>query len=232
MGAKEYSADPKAPNFLKKVKPELRQSTKAWALGFAYGMSEFKLAKMLKIEPEEAAIYKKKYFAAFGNLLKYHKKCEFTLGVKGGVSNIMGRLRRAELVPMLYKQGLRSFSYNDIRKNYARISKLVPDMELGEIASACSNEIRNSYNFPIQSLAASVVNHACINFQNRARSLGLQARLCCQEHDQITVLCPKNEVEVVSKLLKEAMENNIAANKVWVPMKADPVVVSRWSEAK
>jgi len=62
---KDASADKKAPNFLKKKYPNVRQNAKAYALGIRYGMKEFKLAKSLDISEEKAADIIKNYFKAF-----------------------------------------------------------------------------------------------------------------------------------------------------------------------
>jgi len=232
MKDNKYSSNPKDPNFLKLVAPKLRDKVKTWALGLAYGMTEYKLSEELKIPLEEAVILKNRYFKAYPNLLKYHSSCTFQLKKYGFVNNLLGRRRRAAVIPFLYKKGFNPFNHKDLIKSLRLLEAEFNIHSIKEAKAIINNEQRNGYNFPIQSLAASIMNKACIDFYNEIKNRGLDAYICCQVHDQITVLCKTEQSEEVSKILQKCMENNSVTKEVSVPMKAIPVIVNRWSDAK
>ena len=50
-----------------------------------------------------------------------------------------------------------------------------------------------------------------------------------QVHDELIIECPKSELDMASKILKEEMENVI---KLSVPLIVDLNVGSNWYEAK
>jgi DNA polymerase I-like protein with 3'-5' exonuclease and polymerase domains len=232
MQATEYSAKEGDPNFLKDVAPKLRQSVKGWALGFAYGMTEFKLAKMMGIGEEEAKELKERYFNAYPNLLKYHKETKKKLKRLGYVENIVGRRKRARITHSLYSNGIKDFMPWDLKNNMRKIERLTGMKDSREVYKTLGNEERNAYNFQIQSLAASIVNRAMIDFQRRIREEGLDAKIWAQVHDQISVISPIDQSERCAKILQECMENNEITRKLPIPMIAEPKMVSKWSDAK
>ncbi len=88
--------------------------------------------------------------------------------------------------------------------------------ELPELAS--SNFMIRSFgervamNTPIQGSAADIIKIAMVNTYNRLLREGLRARLILQVHDELIIEAPKEELEKVSKLLNEEMENAVSLN--------------------
>lgn len=235
------------PNFLKKINPSGRNQAKAYTLGFAYGMTEYKYASTMGVSVEEAAEIRDKYFAAFKNLKNHHSVCEKQITTKFYVTNLMGRRRRAKLLPLVtqkYKVNIGDYRritslYDKIQTDpeYIEISEKLkkkgkPIKSLKDFRYAIKNEINNAYNFPIQGLAASVANASCIEFQKAAEAAKIEAKIVLQVHDEITLLVKKEHAEAASKLLKHAMEDNIVTKQLSVPMIAEPIIANNLSEAK
>lgn len=100
----EYSPDPKAPNFLKKLNSKARQITKIMALAVPYGAKAGQVANLLNLKrkTEKGLLvtdYKKgqsyidAYLNSYPNLIKYMEGCEIDAMKKGYVETLLGRRR-------------------------------------------------------------------------------------------------------------------------------------------
>ena len=69
---------------------------------------------------------------------------------------------------------------------------------------------RVARNAPIQGTAADIIKMAMIRVRDRLLRDGLQARLILQVHDELIVEAPADEVDTVTALLTEEMENAAA----------------------
>jgi DNA polymerase I-like protein with 3'-5' exonuclease and polymerase domains len=187
---------------------------------------------MMGIEEEEAKELKDRYFKAYPNLLKYHKDTKKKLKRLGYVENIVGRRKRAEITFKLHSSGIKEFMPWDLRNNMRKIERLTGMKDSREVYKTLGNEERNAYNFQIQSLAASIVNRAMIDFHRRVREEGLDGRIWAQVHDQISVISPLDQADRCAKILQECMESNEITQKLAVPMIAEPKMVTKWSDAK
>jgi DNA polymerase-1 len=92
-----------------KVTDEMRSSAKAVNFGIIYGISDFGLAKQLKIKRTEAADFINKYFARHTGVKEFIDKTIAKAREDGYVSTLLGRKRP---IPDINSpnQGLRSFS--------------------------------------------------------------------------------------------------------------------------
>lgn len=86
---------------------------------------------------------------------------------------------------------------------------------------------RASQNMPLQGSAADIVKIAMINVHNSLKNSNSKAKLILQVHDELIIDCPKNEVENVTKIVRECMEN---AFKLKVPLTVDIASSYRWSD--
>ena len=87
---------------------------------------------------------------------------------------------------------------------------------------------RMAMNTPIQGTAADVIKLAMVRVWRRLRDEGLAARLILQVHDELIVEVPKDEVKLVSQILKEEMEGAV---NFTVPLTADVSSGDTWLEA-
>ncbi len=78
---------------LNKVTPQMRRSAKAVNFGIIYGISEYGLAKNLKISPREASGYIKKYFETYPSVKEYMDKNVEFAKQNGYITTLLGRRR-------------------------------------------------------------------------------------------------------------------------------------------
>ena len=87
---------------------------------------------------------------------------------------------------------------------------------------------RNAINAPIQGSAADIIKLAMIKIHDRMKNSEWKAKMLLQVHDELVFDVPKNEVDSLSKMIKEEMEN---AFKLDVPLVVDIGIGNNWLEA-
>lgn len=88
---------------------------------------------------------------------------------------------------------------------------------------------RTAINSPIQGSAADILKIAMINLDRALTEKGYKTQLLLQVHDEIILDVPKEELDVIQKLVKETMEE---AMTLAVPLKVDENTGQTWYEAK
>ena len=68
---------------------------------------------------------------------------------------------------------------------------------------------RTAMNSPIQGSAADIIKIAMIKVDEALTNLNLKAKIVSQVHDELVIDTPSDELEVVTKLVKETMEQAI-----------------------
>jgi DNA polymerase-1 len=226
LGSK-YSANKKADNFLKKLNPELRQKMKAVALGIRYGLEGFKLHHDLKITQEEAEMIIFNYFNAYPNLKRRMDELLASVKNKGYVSTKVGRRRRLpEIKQFIDQYGDENLNALELYKNYSDTNNY---QMLRELRKSIHSKLNASLNFPIQSMAASIVNRAAIKITEDFKVQGLSAYIAAQIHDELVCRCPEIEVDKVKQIVQNRMENTTKLN---VPLEAVPEVGDNYGEIK
>ena len=84
-------------------------------------------------------------------------------------------------------------------------------------------------NTPIQGSAADIIKKAMIDMNARLEQEGLQAKLLLQVHDELIFEAPKEEIEILERIVPDVMENAI---KLIVPLKVDYSHGPTWYDAK
>src|SRR5690554_6545880 len=98
----------------------------------------------------------------------------------------------------------------------------------------CSNAIvrgfaeRNAINAPIQGSAADIIKIAMIRIYNKIKANKLTSRMLLQVHDELVFDVLKSERDIISKIVKEEMEN---ALKLEVPLKVEMEFAENWLDA-
>lgn len=216
----EYSADKKAPNYLKELRPEVRQLWKVPTLGIVYGMEEARLRQAIGCSWKEANKIITDYKNTYPNLKKYMWKCDHDAITKGYVTTIFGRKRHlafAQELEVLYGHK------NLLDYKYAAKNGLL------ELRRKLKNLLNNAKNFRIQGLAAHIVNRAMIAIAIKLKEEKLDAYIALQVHDEITCIAREDQAERVAEIVQDCMENTI---KISVPLVAEPLIADRWSDAK
>ena len=88
---------------------------------------------------------------------------------------------------------------------------------------------RTAMNHPMQGSAADIIKIAMIRVEKRLRKEGCAAKLILQIHDELDLEVPHDEIEAVSRLVKETMEEVV---ELKVPLIADVSYGPNWAEAK
>ena len=88
---------------------------------------------------------------------------------------------------------------------------------------------RTAMNTPIQGTAADIIKLAMVQMDEALRERGLKSRMLLQVHDELVFEVPKDEMEIMKKLLPEVMSSALALD---VPLKADVSFGENWYEAK
>lgn len=223
---KDASADKKAPNFLKKKYPNVRQNAKAYALGIRYGMKEFKLAKSLDISEEKAAEIIKNYFRSFPGLKAKMDKYLVEVKTTGKVTSKFGRVRHLPRAKEIYKKfGDGILDFRNLKKISTRTGINMEELKI--IRREYNNLLNNALNFPIQSAATSIVNRAAIAMTKKFMENKLDAWVSLQIHDQLVTTCKETICEEVKPVVQSSMEDT---NKLAMPLVAKPEVASNLRE--
>ena len=86
---------------------------------------------------------------------------------------------------------------------------------------------RVAMNMPLQGTASDIIKIAMNNVYRALKNGGYKSKLILQVHDELIIDSPIEEVEEVSKLLKECMEN---AAQLSVPLTVDVESGKNWFE--
>lgn len=224
----KYSADKNADNFLKKHDPVLRQNTKPVGLGLRYGLKDFKLSHELNCSQKEAKKVMEKYFYSYPKLkARMDELIEFAK-THGYVKSKAGRVRHLKLLPKLHN------TYGDILGDNLKIWKKFHENpkkyeQMKYLGKQYRAMINNCLNFPIQSMAASITNRACIAMTKEFKRVRLDAYICMQVHDEVVVHCAKKDIDRVKKIMQFTMENT---TRLSVPLTAEPEVGVKYGDIK
>ncbi len=216
----KYVADKKAPNFLKKHRPELRQLWKIPTLGIVYGMEEARLVQAIPdLDYKEARKIIDSYLGAYPDLKKYMFSCNASAKKFGYVKTEFGRIRHLPEAKELFdKYG------NDLLDfRWARAKNLQAERRLFK------NCLNNAKNFPIQGLAAHICNRSMIAVNRAFKTAGLDAIVIAMVHDEITCRAKAEHAEKAKEILKWCMENTV---KISIPLVAEPIIADCWADAK
>jgi DNA polymerase-1 len=88
---------------------------------------------------------------------------------------------------------------------------------------------RVAMNTPIQGSAADIIKISMVEVYKQLKKRKLKSRLILQVHDELIVETEKTELEEVSKLLKDCMENAVSLK---VPITAEVKCGDTWYETK
>jgi DNA polymerase I len=105
--------------------------------------------------------------------------------------------------------------------------RFLPDINSKNAIVRSFNE-RNAINAPLQGSAADIIKVAMIRVYNRIASENLKSKMILQVHDELVFDVVPNELDAISKIVKEEMENVI---KLKIPLIAECDKGKNWLEA-
>ena len=182
---------------VEEVTKDMRYKSKAVNFGIIYGQSKYGLAKALGISNAEAETFINKYFATYPCVKAYMDGTIHQAEQQGYVETIFGRKRYLST---------ELSSSNGMIREFAK---------------------RAAINQPMQGTAADLMKIAMIDFSKKLKEHNLKSKMIMQVHDELVVEVDKSELDIVTKLVKEAMELN---QPLSVPLVVDVNVGESWKE--
>jgi DNA polymerase I-like protein with 3'-5' exonuclease and polymerase domains len=213
------SADKKASNYLKNLYPNVRQDAKELTLAIAYGAEAGQVSKITGKSYSEAQEIIDNYLNGFPNLRKYMNKCNYLAKTAGIAKTELGRIRHLKEARSIYvlfgekildSRWAKSNNHADTRRKFRSL-------------------LNNAKNFPIQGLAAHIVNRSAIAMTRVFKKENLDAYIVLQVHDELTVIAKEEHSKRVLEIMKDCMENT---TKISIKLIAEPLIATNWADAK
>ena len=207
---KGMSAKKSDPNFVKTLRPELRQRAKGIALAIPYGAGAWQIGQSLNISMPEAQRLIDGYLEGFPELARWMTDTHLRVQSFGYIKNKTGRIRHLDRVKAIYEK----FENNLIEpKAFAMMKRMCKTPEqtqkIMQLRMEYKNGLNNSKNFQIQSLAASIMNRSAIAIHKEFKEKGLDAHIMLQIDDEFVVNAPVEIADEVAKIVKHHMENTV-----------------------
>jgi DNA polymerase I-like protein with 3'-5' exonuclease and polymerase domains len=220
----QYSPDKKAPNYLRKLAPQLRNKAKAYSLGIPYGMGAYALGKNIGVKTKEAEELVDGYLNGFPNLKKWMEESKAFAKENGFIKTQVGRIRHLPKVQVLFsKYGDKLFDY----KFKLQLEKQKGKEYVTNMFRDYKNGLNNSLNVQIQGLAASIVNRAAIAINREFKKLGISGQVVAQIHDQLIMEVEESRSKEAAEVVQDMMENT---TKLKIPLVAIPSIAHNWRD--
>lgn len=225
---KGLSANKKDENYVKKVKPEMRQKAKSIALAIPYGAGAWQIGQNLGIGLGEAQRLIDGYLEGFPELAKWMVDTHHKVHTIGIIKNKTGRIRHLDRVKAIYDKFQESLMDPKAFKAMKGMCKTPEQTQkLLQLRMEYKNGLNNSKNFQIQSLAASIMNRSAIAIHKEFKEKGLDAYIELQIHDEFVVNAKAEIAEEVATIVKYHMENTV---QISTGLVAEPNIADNFSE--
>lgn len=184
---------------LEEVTKEQRGVAKTVNFGLIYGQSAFGLAGQTGLDFDEAERFIARYFERYPGVQRWLDQTRALAHEQGYVETLLGRRR------------------------------YFPELQTTQRALAGRRAAaeRQAINAPIQGTAADILKIAMIRLDQELTRRKLAARMVLQVHDELVLELPKPELDEVSALTREVMEE---AYTLDIPLKVDAEVGENWLE--
>lgn len=225
---KGLSAKKSDPNFVKTIRPELRQRAKGIALAIPYGAGAWQIGQSLGISLKEAQNLVDGYLEGFPELAKWMSDTHLKVQSFGFIKNKTGRIRHLERIKAIYEKFQDSLIEPRSFKVLKGMCKTQDDTDkLMKLRMEYKNGLNNSKNFQIQSLAASIMNRSAIAIHKEFKEKGLDAYIMLQIHDEFVVNAKEDIAEEAAKIVKYHMENTL---RIPTGLVAEPNICDNFGE--
>lgn len=225
---KGLSAKKKDPNYVKTVRPELRQRAKSIALAIPYGAGAWQIGQSLGIHINEAQKLIDGYLEGFPELARWMTDTHLRVQAFGFVKSKTGRIRHLDRAKAIYEK----FEDNLIEPKAFKMMKgmcKTPEQtqKLMQLRMEYKNAMNNSKNFQIQSLAASIMNRSAIRIHKMFKDEGLDAYIMLQIHDEFVINASDKDVQRATEITKECMETTVS---IATGLVAEPNIAENFGE--
>jgi DNA polymerase-1 len=217
------SANKKDENYVKNIRPELRQRAKSIALAIPYGAGSWQIGQTLNIAPQQAQGLIDGYLEGFPELARWMYDSNLRAQTIGQVKSKTGRIRHLERVAQIYGHFEDNLMDPRVFGQMKRTMKGEKQQQLIRLRMEYKNGLNNAKNFQIQSLAASIMNRSAIAIHREFKQKNLDARIMLQIHDEFVINCKEEIADQVAKIVKYHMENTV---KIETGLVAEPNIAS------
>ncbi|MDD2377141.1 MAG: DNA polymerase I [Clostridia bacterium] len=132
-------------------------------------------------------------------------------GVKSFMENTIKEAKEKGYVSTLYGRRRYIIEINSSNKNIAKFGE------------------RIAMNTPVQGTAADIIKIAMNIIYKKLKENNLKSRLIMQVHDELIIEVNKEEIEIVTNIMRNAMEN---VTTLKVPLNVDLHIAKNWYDAK
>ena len=185
---------------INQVNYDMRRKAKAINFGIIYGISQYGLAKQINVSNSEATDFLNSYFLKFPEIKEYMSSTIKFCRKSGYVSNIFGR--------RTHINGINDKNFNV--RNFQE---------------------RAAINAPIQGSASEIMRLAMIRIYEKLHTKKYnQCKMILQIHDELIFEVPKNDVKIISKIIKTEMTGvkNSELHSFSIPLSVDINVGENW----
>jgi len=159
-----------------------------WTL--LYGGNEFTLHRLYGLAQHEAKELMNKYYGAFPEILDFQKETKKFIRKHGYVESVLGRRLK-----------LHYTTQQDKERNPGKYNK----------------DLRTGINFPIQGVASDMMLMAMVIIQDQLDKFGLKSMLVNTVHDSVVLDTPIPEIDQVTGICVNAMENLPTLGNLYFP---------------
>ena len=222
------SANKKDENYVKNIRPELRQRAKSIALAIPYGAGAWQIGQTLGIAPAHAQTLIDGYLEGFPELARWMSDTNLRAQTIGQIRSKTGRIRHLDRVAQIY--GHFEDNLMDPR-TFGQMKKMMksPDQlqKLIQLRMEYKNGLNNAKNFQIQSLAASIMNRSAIRIHREFKKHNLDARIMLQIHDEFVINCLDEHADKAAQIVKDCMETTV---DIETGLVAEPNIAENFGE--
>jgi DNA polymerase I-like protein with 3'-5' exonuclease and polymerase domains len=215
-------------NYLKKLRPDLRQRAKSIALAIPYGAGAWQIGKQLNIHIKEAQKMINGYLEGFPELAKWMSDTHLRANTIGKIVNKTGRIRHLDKVKYIYEKFednlIKPWVFKGMKEQARRAGN---EKELQQLRMEYKNGLNNAKNFQIQSLAASIMNRSAIRIHEEFKKQNIDAYIMLQIHDEFVVNASAEHAEKAAEITKHCMENTVSIETGLV---AEPNIATDFAE--
>ena len=225
---KGMSAKKSDPNFVKTLRPELRQRAKGIALAIPYGAGAWQIGQSLDININEAQRLVDGYLEGFPDLARWMTDTHLRVQSFGYVKSRTGRIRHLDRVKAIYEKFQDSLIEPKAFGMMKRMCKTPEQTQsIMKLRMEYKNGLNNAKNFQIQSLSASIMNRSAIGIHKEFKEKGLDACIMLQIHDEFVVNCAADITDEVTRIVRHHMENTV---QIPTGLIAEPNIAENFGE--
>jgi DNA polymerase-1 len=182
-------------------------------------MEEARLMQAIGCDRKTATSIIRGYLGTYPDLKNYMYSCDMSVKQNGFVKTVFGRVRHLPEAKILFDK----YGNHLLDWRYAKARNLLDERR------RFKNYLNNSKNFPIQGLAAHIVNRAMIQIMRRFKAEGIDGWIAAQVHDEITCIVREDQAELAKAIVRDCMQNTTTIS---IPLIAEPMIANNWAEAK